>query len=369
MAGHLGTATLKTMAQASIPVQLRSGEAQIIPNGDWIIQPGAYTTLQYYDPVGQVWRSFGPSNSECPTIISSDGTNYRFFNISGTVVGGVVTNGGTANAAKNGIWPAGSNSVTGVTVTTTAGANAPAGTQLFNAIVGGAVSATVTVTAGGVNYVLPPLVTFSNPPAGGLAATGYAVLTAGVVTSIVVTNQGAGYASTPSITLTNEAGDIGSGAAATAILDAAQSGKLVAVTLANNAGGYATVPTLTIAGLAGSPAVTAIMALSVVTATTVSSATNQTASQLVYVAQLTGGTNTTTNPAYTTGLIGIRNGLGVYNTSATMATQAVLDGGISQIDSSNLCVAISSPTAASGTATYGSGASGGINDLSWLAPL
>ena len=129
-------------------------------------------------------------------------------------------------------------------------------------------------------------------------------------------------------------------------------------------------PTLTVAGLAGSPAVTAICALSVVTATTVSGATNQVASQLTYVAQLTGGSNTTTNPAYTTGLIGIRNGLGAYNTSATMATQAVIDGGISQIDSANLCVIANlSNGTISGAQTFASGASGGQNDLSWMSPL
>lgn len=368
---HLGTATFKTMSQATIPVVLRSGESQVIPGGEWLVLTGPYSSVQYFDPVGQVWRMFGAASSEAPSFVSSDGINYRIFNPTGTIVGGVVTNGGTANAAKNGIWPAGSSSSTGVTVTTTAGANAPAGTQQFNAIVGGDISTTVTIVTGGSGYVIPPRVTFTNPPPGGLVATGYAVLTAGAVSSVVVTNQGAGYASAPTVTFTAQYGDIGTGATATSALDATNSGKLVAVTLANDAGGYATVPTLTVSGLAGSPAVTAVMALSVVTATTVSGATNMNeGSQLTYVAQLCAATGTTTNPAYTTGLIGTRNGLGTYNTSASMASQTILDGGISQIDSSNLCTAtwVSNGTIP-GATTFGSGASGGQNDLSWLNPL
>ena len=367
---RIGTATPKTMAQAGIAAMLRSGESQLIPGGEWFIDLGIYSQIQYYDPIRQTWVCYNAGTSAHSCYVASDGANYRIFNPTGTVVGGVVTNGGTANTAKNGVWPAGSSSTTGVTVTTTAGANAPAGTQQFNAIVGGAVSATVTVVAGGANYTLPPLVTFSNPAQGGLVATGYAVLTSGAVSSIVITNQGAGYPSAPTVTLTAQAGDIGAGATATAILDSTQSGKLVAVTLANTAGGYATVPTLTVSGLAGSPAVTAVCALSVVTATTVSSATNQVATQLIYVAQLCGATSTTTNQEYTTGLIGIRNGLGAYNTSSSMASQTVIDGGISQLDSSNLCVitGLSNGTI-SGAQTFASGASGGQNDLTWLQPL
>ena len=137
MAGHLGTATPKTMAQAPIAVTLRSGESQVIPGGDWFVNPGIYSTIQYYDAIRQGWVNYQSGGSAHTNMVSSDGWNYRIFNPTGTVVGGVVTNGGTANTAKNGVWPAGSSSVSGVTVTTTAGANAPAGTQLFNAIVGG----------------------------------------------------------------------------------------------------------------------------------------------------------------------------------------------------------------------------------------
>jgi hypothetical protein len=369
---RIGTATPKTMAQAGQAIVLRSGEAQVIPGGEWMINSGIYSTLQYYDPVPGIWRNYKTNMADGTKYISSDGSNYRLFNQTGTVVAGIVTNGGTANAAKNGVWPAAtSNATTGVTVTTTAGSLAPAGTQLFNAIVGGAISATVTISAGGANYTLPPIVQFGNPAPGGLVATGYAVLTSGAVSSIVVTNQGAGYPSATTVSLVAQAGDIGAGAAATCILDTAQSGKLVAVTLANNAGGYAAVPTLTVAGLAGSPAVTAVMALSVVTAPTVSSASGgANGYQLQSVAGLCAATNTTTNPEYTINMVGIRNAIYAYGTSATFATQVILDGGISQIDSANLGVFSLAATGTTPAATtFASGTSGGQNDASWILPL
>lgn len=367
----IGTGTPRTMASAGNSLTLNSGQVYNIPNGNYIIQPGPYTFLQYYDPVLQQWRNFSGPFNQPVNIGVGDGVNYRLLNATGTVVGGVVTNGGTANAAKNGIWPAGSSSVTGVVATTTAGGSAPAGTALFNCIVGGAVSATVTVATGGANYTKPPIVLFSQPAPGGLQATGYAVLTAGAVSSIVVTNQGGGYASAPTVTLLTAPGDVGAGATATAILDTAQSGKLVAVTMADFGSGYAAVPTITIAGLAGSPAVTAIMCFTIKTTPTVSSGTQLgNGHQLIYPGQLTAGSNTTTNPLYTIGMYNVRDGRGQYNTSASGASQLLLDGGLSQIDVSNLPVVALSPTGTTpGAATYASGASGGVVDTSILIPV
>ncbi len=372
MAGHLGTATLKSMANGSTAVTLNSGQSQLIPCGDWIIMPGSYTVVEFYDPVGQAWRANGAAGSEAITFVSSDGANYRLFNLSGTVMGGVVTNGGTANTAKNGIWAAGSSSTTGVIATTTAGSAAPAGTAQFNVIVGGAINTSVTVVAGGTGYVKPPLVTFANPPAGGLVATGYAVLTAGAVSSLTVTNQGAGYTSTPQVILTNTPGDIGSGASATCTIDTATNGgKIVAVTMADRGSGYTAVPTVTIGGLAGSPAITPIMALSVITAPTVTAASGgANGYQMQSVSGLTAGTNTTTNPLYTTSVVGIRNAVYAYGTSATFATQVLLDGGISQIASANNCVfQLASTGTVPAATTVASGAMGAQIDQSFVIPM
>jgi hypothetical protein len=89
-----------------------------------------------------------------------------------------------------------------VTVPQTGGATATA------TITGGLVT-DVTVTFGGTNisghgpYVYgPPSVTFSNPPAGGIAAQGTTFVDAnGFVTDVVITYTGAGYTSAPTVTI------------------------------------------------------------------------------------------------------------------------------------------------------------------------
>ena len=367
----------RTLANPSTAVTLQSGQSVVIPAGQSIITLGKYSVIQWYDPVSTTWRTFQNSGYiNGPQIFTSDGFNYRIINLSGTVVGGVITTLGTSNAAKIGFWPTGSSSTLGVTATVAAPANAPTVTATMNVIVGGAVSQTVTVTAGGSGYVMPPSLLFSPPPTGGLQATGYAVVTAGAVSSVVMTNQGAGYTSAPTVTVTPSVGDPGTGAVITAVLVPSTGttigyGQTVAVTMASYGGGYASVPTVTVAGMT-STAITAVTCLSVITATTVSSASNRVANQLIYCAQKTAATQAGSmlNPLYCTDLFQMRNGLGVYNTSSSLATQTLLDGGMSQLDVANLCVSSDSPAAASATATYASGASGGVvSDISWILPL
>ena len=71
-----------------------------------------------------------------------------------------------------------------------------------SAITSGAVSGT-TMTDSGLYYnpAIPPVVTFSAPPAPGVRATGTAVVSSsGLVTGILVTNPGSGYAAAPTVT-------------------------------------------------------------------------------------------------------------------------------------------------------------------------
>lgn len=70
----------------------------------------------------------------------------------------------------------------------------------------------INLTAGGTGYTSAPTVVIDAPPAGGVQATATAVLTGTVVTSIVITNPGAGYVTVPLVTFT---GGAGTGAAAT----------------------------------------------------------------------------------------------------------------------------------------------------------
>lgn len=77
----------------------------------------------------------------------------------------------------------------------------------------------ITVDNGGSNYTLVPTVNIAASSVGGLQARARAVLTAGVVTSVIVEFRGSGYLSVPAVTFTNQISDItGSGAAATAVV-------------------------------------------------------------------------------------------------------------------------------------------------------
>lgn len=74
--------------------------------------------------------------------------------------------------------------------------------------------ASVNVSAGGTGYTTAT-VTFSAPPAGGVTATGTAVINgSGVITGVTVVNAGSGYTTAPTVTI---AGD-GADAVATAVL-------------------------------------------------------------------------------------------------------------------------------------------------------
>jgi hypothetical protein len=74
---------------------------------------------------------------------------------------------------------------------------------------GGISGAAITVLTGGSGYGVLTTVTFSNPPTGGVRATGTINLSGGVVTGINVTNPGLGYTSSPTITLSNTGGGNG----------------------------------------------------------------------------------------------------------------------------------------------------------------
>jgi len=69
----------------------------------------------------------------------------------------------------------------------------------------------ITLTNQGTDYVVPPNITFSDPPAGGVTAIGTALLQGdGKLAQIQVTNAGHGYTTTPTITV-GSAGTVGVG--------------------------------------------------------------------------------------------------------------------------------------------------------------
>ena len=171
-------------------VSLASGAVWYPPSGTYLITTGSQTVVQWWDQTNAIWRQY--SGPETLAQISTDGTNYRLVNNSGTCVGGNITNAGSGGV--NGIGP----NQTGSTVTFAAPAagGAPATAQGY-AVVGGSVPAP-TITQGGSGFLVPPTVVCDPPPIGGVQATfTTAISAAGVLTGVTQATAGAGYTSIP----------------------------------------------------------------------------------------------------------------------------------------------------------------------------
>jgi hypothetical protein len=384
----------KTNPTAVTPLTLTTGQTYVLPSGQWLVQLGPYTVVQTFDSVTQTWRIFQtPVNSDV-IAISSDGSNWRLANISGTIVGAYVVNGGTSAVLPLGIYPA--NTVTSgnyVVATTTAGAqSSQIGTAAtFNVIVGGAISTTVTVTTAGVGYVRPPTLVFSPPPAGGVLATGYiSALSSTGISTVVVTNQGAGYTAAPTVTvIPNPLDSVTTTAVLTTTLDTAFTasstlGRIAAVTVAYNGSGYATVPTITVASGASTTGVSVvpIMALSMITTGTMSGGsanlTDNTASFSIQSKTLASAkTNATTNPFIEAGCYTPRPGYGLIDTTSGVTSTAgtIIDGGLHQqigtgATTTRVVPAMQWTTAApTASPVQGTVGFGGFVDTVWLAPL
>jgi hypothetical protein len=242
------------------PIALAPSETFLIPAGQWITQAGQYSDLQYYDQASQIWRNLIGADV-APIPLSSDGTNYRFANLTGCPVGAIVTTAGTTLGATapvqmytpTGLWQGGS-----FTAQTTLGltCTASAGGSTWDTFIGGAVNTTVTITSAGTLYTSPPKVVVLPPAAQGsqpyIPATVVCGISGGVVNSVVVTNQGAGYVAVPTLLILNQPGDVtGSGCVLTAALTG--TGQITAVVMATPGTVLTSTPTLAFAG-SGLPA-------------------------------------------------------------------------------------------------------------------
>lgn len=245
---------------------LQAGDVWPVPAGTFLITSlTGLSLIQQYDPVTNIWRPVGSSPAS-PHLVISEGNNYRVANQSGCAVGGFVTAKGSGYTSAPSVTPS-------------------AGASKWAAIIGGTVTS-VSVTAGGSNYVYPPLVFFDTPggtvntgittPNGqnaqpGFPATAKAVLTSGAVSSITVTDQGAGYAAIPNVYLVNDPRDTtGSGATAVAVIGG--SGQLSGVVCIDHGNPVTSLPTLTISGGGGSSGAATVIANFAVTGITVSGA-------------------------------------------------------------------------------------------------
>jgi hypothetical protein len=217
-------------------IALSGGDVQTIPAGRWWVDLGAYSVLQYLDPVTGVWRSFSSARSQ-PLQVVSDGFTRRVANLTGCPIGAIVNNGGSAFAAS------------------TATITANVGGSLWTAIVGGSLSVS-TISVAGSGYSVAPLVYIPAPPNPGVQAVAYATLTGTSVTGVTLSNVGAGYLSAPTAVILPNPVDPNAGSVTTAsvtlILNAAESGAITGALCTYNGAPLATISALTLTAAGGS---------------------------------------------------------------------------------------------------------------------
>jgi hypothetical protein len=173
----------------SFPIALGAGAYCYLPAGNYLLNIGPVTALQWWDPIAWSWRGTLAAADHIQAI-SVDGYNYRLLNASGAVtsISGIVAGSG----GVNGIGP----TATGSTVSFAAGAGL---TAKGYAIVGGSLPALV-VAQPGAQFQAVPLILIDPPPAGGIQATAIATITAGgALATATLVNVGAGYTSLPNV--------------------------------------------------------------------------------------------------------------------------------------------------------------------------
>jgi hypothetical protein len=285
---------LAQVAEGGGVIMLPSGGVFYAPPGEWAVDTGAVTSIQWWDPIQQMWRGYQDPAGD-GQYISSDGYNYRLINNSGVVTGALITAAGSGGT--NGIGSV----ATGVTVTFAAPVSGQVNqTATAYAIVGGSVQAP-TIAQAGSGFLVPPLIVIDPPPPGGIQATAVATINAaGGISAITMVNVGAGYVASPNFWIIPQLGyyaggpsgsfapaaappigivfpgnavpgnqNIGSTGTQLVPLALTGSGTLTGIVVVNPGALYdgTHIPTVAIAGLAGGPAATAIMSFSLISVT------------------------------------------------------------------------------------------------------
>ena len=245
-------ATGLNFSSAPTQLTLAGAQAYLIPSGQYLASTGLYTAIEWYDSNAGLWRVVNWNGTS--RYILSDGTNWRLINRTGCPVGAVVTNKGSAYTSA----PA-------VAVS--------AGGSVWKAIVGGSINTTVTVTTAGLYNYVPTLI-FSPPPAGGITASGIAVLSAGAINSVTVTNAGAGYVTAPTVTIVPDPRETAAGGGVLTVnTTLANSGSITGVVCTDpGTAAVTTLPTLTFSGGGGASAAATVMMNWTVTGITVGTA-------------------------------------------------------------------------------------------------
>lgn len=327
--------------------ELQPGEVFYIPSGYFNMTLGRALTPQVLDPVTNIWRPIGANGS--PFVqIDSDGNNYRVANQTGCAIGAVVTNAGTLYTSAPTVTPS-------------------AGASTWVAIVGGAVSTTVTIPTGGSNYVYPPMVIFQAPPPGCIPATGIATISGGAVTGVTVINQGAGYQTPPLMTLLNDPRDTtGSGGTALAALTGSQT--VTGVLCTNHGTPLTTTPTLAFTGGGGSAAAGTVLmdqAIASITVTAAGSGYTDGSKQITTTGTgLLSATPIYANPATQQGLLRPVAGLIIPGGSTTFSATGALVVEPGHFYSNVGVQAV--VTGAAGTGATVTLTFGGISDVFWM---
>jgi hypothetical protein len=249
---------------------LAPGDIFVVPAGDWYIGLGLYCVIQFLDPVTNQWTTTsGAGWTRGQLFTKSDGFTTRVANLTGCVISASVIAAGTGYVQAT----------TTVTAIGTFAGSAPT----LLPIVGGALNISGgTLVSNGAGYGVAPLVMIPPPPpaqanangVGGIPATAIAVISSGTVSSVSITNPGAGYPSAPTPVIVPSPFDpnLSTGiTAATVAFSLASTGLLLGAFVTNNGsplnnGALASV-TLSIGGAGTGASLTANVMQTVVSAT------------------------------------------------------------------------------------------------------
>lgn len=307
-----------TRGQASNRYALQAGQCYVIPSGTWYLGK-KYARLQELDPITNIWQNIGDDGPW--SYVQSDGVNIRVANQTGCAVGALITNVGSGYTSNPTVTPS-------------------AGSSVWQPIIGGAISATVTVSAGGSGYTYPPFVEISAPPQPGIPATAYCTLSSGAVSTVTVVDQGAGYTQAPTISFVNDPREglngvsTGSGAAAYPTLTGA--GTLTGLLVLDHGTPLTSIPTVAFSGGGGaSAAATVLMDWSITGGAVTTAGADYSAGAgfvtVTPVNRLTTGSAAITNPTLMANIVRQRQAQILFPTSAGGALTAtglqVADGG------------------------------------------
>lgn len=230
---------------ATNSIALAAGDVFVIPAGDWWINPGLYSVLQFLDPITNAW-SMGPNAAWAGghQFVVSDGYTTRLANLTGCPVSATITQQG-------GSYVQSSTTIVAVGQTST-----------WLPIVGGALAVVGgTLTSNGAGYGVPPIVLIPSPPpasnnangVGGTPASAYATIANGTVSAISFTSVGSGYPTAPTPVLVPSPFDpnLATGIThATLAFSLTNAGQLTGAICTNNGNALTTITqiTLTVAG-------------------------------------------------------------------------------------------------------------------------